>query len=91
MPAVLVTGAARGIGKTIVTHLGAAGWDVIAGVRSQADADALSMLPRVSTVLLDVTDDAQIAADLLGHRPVLASRCLGRWVMQLLHGACSSI
>ena len=62
MPTVLVTGAARGIGKTIVAHLGSAGWDVIAGVRSQADADVLSALPRVSTVLLDVTDDKQIAA-----------------------------
>lgn len=62
MPTVLVTGAARGIGKSIVTHLGAAGWDVTAGVRSQADADVLSVLPRVSTVLLDVTDDKQMAA-----------------------------
>lgn len=62
MPTVLVTGAARGIGKTNVAHLGLAGWDVIAGVRSQADADVLSALPRVSTVLLDVTDDKQIAA-----------------------------
>lgn len=62
MPTVLVTGAARGIGRTIVTHLSAAGWDVVAGVRSERDADSLSALPRVSAVLLDVTDDEQVAA-----------------------------
>ncbi|MCX2931823.1 SDR family NAD(P)-dependent oxidoreductase [Mycobacterium sp. CVI_P3] len=42
--------------------MAAAGWDVIGGVRSAADAEALSALPRVSAVLLDVTDDAQVAA-----------------------------
>jgi NAD(P)-dependent dehydrogenase (short-subunit alcohol dehydrogenase family) len=64
MPSVLVTGAARGIGRTIAEHLAGAGWDVIAGVRNQADADALTAaLPgRISTVLLDVTDDAHVAA-----------------------------
>jgi NAD(P)-dependent dehydrogenase (short-subunit alcohol dehydrogenase family) len=62
MPTVLVTGAARGIGKSIVSHLAAAGWDVIGGVRSAADAEALSVLPRVSAVTLDITDDAQVAA-----------------------------
>lgn len=62
MPTVLVTGAARGIGKSIVTYLAAAGWDVIGGVRTAADADALSALPRVSAVTLDITDDAQVAA-----------------------------
>ena len=34
MPSVLVTGAARGIGRAIVDHLASTGWDVIAGVRS---------------------------------------------------------
>ncbi|TGD89910.1 SDR family oxidoreductase [Mycolicibacterium sp. CH28] len=62
MPIVLVTGAARGIGKSIVTNLAAAGWDVIGGVRNAADAEALSALPRVSAVRLDVTDDAQVSA-----------------------------
>ena len=59
---VLVTGAARGIGKSIVSYLAAAGWDVIGGVRTAADAEALSALPRVSAVMLDVTDGAQVAA-----------------------------
>ena len=62
MPTVLVTGAARGIGKSIVDHLAAAGSDVIGGVRSAADAEVLSAQPRVSAVMLDVTDEAQVAA-----------------------------
>ncbi|HET6734187.1 SDR family oxidoreductase [Mycobacterium sp.] len=64
MPSVLVTGAARGIGKSIVEHLAAQGWDVIAGVRSQQDADAVTNADpqRISAVILDVTDADHIAA-----------------------------
>ncbi|MCP9272431.1 SDR family NAD(P)-dependent oxidoreductase [Mycolicibacterium arenosum] len=64
MPAALVTGAGRGIGRTIAEHLAGAGWDVIAGVRSQRDADAVVAAnpARISSVLLDVTDEAHIAA-----------------------------
>ncbi|MCW2687619.1 MAG: retinol dehydrogenase [Mycobacterium sp.] len=62
MPSVLVTGAARGIGKSIVTHLAASGWDVVAGVRSEQDAGELAGTPRVAPVLLDITDDAQISS-----------------------------
>jgi NAD(P)-dependent dehydrogenase (short-subunit alcohol dehydrogenase family) len=64
MPAVLVTGAGRGIGRTIAEHLASAGWDVIAGVRSQRDADAVTAAnpTRMSAVILDVTDDAHVAA-----------------------------
>ncbi len=63
MPSVLVTGAARGIGKGIVEHLAARGWDVIAGVRSREDADAVTKLDpqRVSSVILDVTSSDDIA------------------------------
>jgi NAD(P)-dependent dehydrogenase (short-subunit alcohol dehydrogenase family) len=42
MPTVLVTGASRGIGKTIATRLAANGWDVIAGVRTDEDGARLS-------------------------------------------------
>jgi NAD(P)-dependent dehydrogenase (short-subunit alcohol dehydrogenase family) len=64
MPRVLVTGAARGIGRAITLRLAAAGWDVIAGVRSEADGDEfLKASPGPSmTVPLDVTDESQVAA-----------------------------
>lgn len=64
MPSVLVTGAARGIGKSIVEHLSSQGWDVIAGVRSQQDAEAIIKTDpqRISAVILDVTDADHIAA-----------------------------
>ena len=64
MPSVLVTGASRGIGKSIVGHLAARGWDVIAGVRTEADGAAITALDpkRISSVMLDVTDADHIAA-----------------------------
>jgi NAD(P)-dependent dehydrogenase (short-subunit alcohol dehydrogenase family) len=64
MPSVLVTGASRGIGKSIVQHLAGRGWDVIAGVRSDADGAAVIALnpQRISSVILDVTDAGHIAA-----------------------------
>lgn len=64
MPSVLVTGASRGIGKAIVEHLASRGWDVIAGVRSERDADAVTALnpQRVSSVILDVTNAQHIDA-----------------------------
>ena len=54
----------RGIGKSIVKHLAATGWDVIAGVRSESDAGEVTEVnpQRVSSVILDVTDAGQIAA-----------------------------
>jgi NAD(P)-dependent dehydrogenase (short-subunit alcohol dehydrogenase family) len=63
MPSVLVTGAARGIGKAIVEHLASAGWDVIAGVRSEEDAAAITNVDpqRVSAVILDITNADHIA------------------------------
>jgi NAD(P)-dependent dehydrogenase (short-subunit alcohol dehydrogenase family) len=64
MPTVLVTGAGRGIGKSIVEHLATRGWDVIAGVRSQQDAETVTALSpqRITSVILDVTDAGHIAA-----------------------------
>jgi NAD(P)-dependent dehydrogenase (short-subunit alcohol dehydrogenase family) len=64
MPSVLVTGASRGIGKSIVQHLAGRGWDVIAGVRTEADGAAVTTLDpeRISSVILDVTDAGHIAA-----------------------------
>ncbi|MGV0838142.1 SDR family oxidoreductase [Mycolicibacterium thermoresistibile] len=64
MPTALVTGAARGIGRSIVTQLADSGWDVVAGVRSEQDGEeVVTQNPtRISPVLLDVTDPGHIAA-----------------------------
>ena len=63
MPSVLVTGAARGIGRAIVEHLASTGWDVIAGVRSEEDANAITKVDpqRISAVILDITNADDIA------------------------------
>ncbi len=62
--AVLVTGASSGIGAAVVERLDRLGFPVLAGVRSDVDADALcaSRSSRVTPVRLDVTDPVQIAA-----------------------------
>ena len=59
MPSVLVTGASRGIGRAAALRLAEAGWDVVAGVRDLAAAPEHA---RIAAVLLDVTDEAQVAA-----------------------------
>lgn len=63
MPSVLVTGAGRGIGRSLVEHLASSGWDVIAGVRSESDATTITALnpQRISSVILDVTNAGHIA------------------------------
>ena len=64
MPSVLVTGAGRGIGRSIVQYLAGRGWDVVAGVRNEQDAAAVTALhpQHISSVILDVTDAGHIAA-----------------------------
>src|SRR3954462_14779170 len=61
MPSVLVTGAARGIGHATALRLAGAGWDVFAGVRSDADSEALRA-DRITPVLLDITSSERVAA-----------------------------
>ena len=64
MATVLVTGAARGIGRAVALRLEAAGWAVVAGVRREADGEALVAAGggRIVPVPLDVTDPEQVAA-----------------------------
>jgi len=64
MRAVLITGASTGIGRATALRLDAAGWRVFAGVRREEDADSLRQAgsERISPLILDVTDSAQIAA-----------------------------
>ncbi len=60
----LVTGASTGIGRATAVELAANGWRVFAGVRREEDADSLraGTPGRIEPLLLDVTDQAQIAA-----------------------------
>ena len=63
MPSVLVTGAGRGIGEAIALRLASSGWTVFAGVRDTASGDRLeAQSDRIAPVLLDITDEAHIAA-----------------------------
>lgn len=52
----LVTGSSTGIGQGVSVDLAQKGWRVFAGVRTQADAEALQQLhPGINPVLVDVT------------------------------------
>lgn len=65
MPAVLITGAGRGIGRATALRLAHTGWEVHAGVRRPEDGDALARQApagRIVPALLDVTESAQVAA-----------------------------
>jgi NAD(P)-dependent dehydrogenase (short-subunit alcohol dehydrogenase family) len=59
---VFITGASSGIGKACALHLDRLGFPIIAGVRKQADADALRQEASqgLKTVFLDVADSASI-------------------------------
>lgn len=59
---VLVTGAARGIGRAIALHLAGSGWLVYAGVRDQSATDLATLSDRIRLVTLDVTDEEQVQA-----------------------------
>jgi NAD(P)-dependent dehydrogenase (short-subunit alcohol dehydrogenase family) len=65
MPAVLLTGASRGIGRATALRLARAGWTVYATVRSAADGEDLAAeaaSAAVHPLQLEVTSDEQIAA-----------------------------
>ena len=60
---VVITGAASGIGAACALHLDKLGFRVFAGVRRQADAEALKSQasPRLGPISLDVTDTISIS------------------------------
>lgn len=58
---VFITGTSSGIGAACARHLASLGFNVFAGVRKQADAERAAG-PRVEPVIVDVTDDASVAA-----------------------------
>lgn len=63
MRTALVTGASRGIGESITLRLARGGWTVFAGVRDNASRERLGAADkRIRPVLLDITDDEQVAA-----------------------------
>lgn len=63
MQTVVITGASTGIGRASARHLAQQGWRVFAGVRKQADADALAAdHANITPLILDVTDTASLAA-----------------------------
>jgi NAD(P)-dependent dehydrogenase (short-subunit alcohol dehydrogenase family) len=64
VPSVLVTGAARGIGRATAVRLAAKGWDVVAGVRRGDEGEALARVDagRITSVTLDITDEGEVAA-----------------------------
>lgn len=61
--AVVITGAAGGIGAATVRLLDASGFQVFAGVRTSSDGERLQreISARITPVLLDITDHASIA------------------------------
>ncbi|MFK7956873.1 MAG: SDR family oxidoreductase [Lysobacterales bacterium] len=58
--AVLVTGASSGIGRQIALTLADHGFFVYAGARKEIDIDALSALPNIQGIRLDVTVQSEI-------------------------------
>jgi NAD(P)-dependent dehydrogenase (short-subunit alcohol dehydrogenase family) len=65
MPAVLLTGASRGIGRATTLRMARAGWTVYATVRSAADGEELvaeAASDAIHPLQLEVTSDEQIAA-----------------------------
>ena len=80
---VLVTGAASGMGRTVVERLAGAGWRVLALDRSAGALDALvaEVGPAVVPLVADVVDRAAVTAAVdglvAGHRLTAVVNCAG--------------
>lgn len=80
MPTALVTGAGRGVGLALTEALGRAGWTVLAGMRDDAAAQALSRIDGdVAPISLDVADPASVS--------ILAERLRGMPLDLLVNNA----
>src|ERR1700728_4882747 len=60
---VLITGSSTGIGRACAIHLAELGFQILAGVRAEADGKSLEADggANVKPVIIDVTDSASIA------------------------------
>ena len=58
--AAVVTGASTGIGHAVAKRLANNGWQVWAGTRSRTDASELEQHPGVSSLRIEVTDEASL-------------------------------
>lgn len=71
---IVVTGASTGIGAATAKELARRGFHVLAGVRREADADALKAegLPSLEPHILDITVESDVAAiaDRVAHDPL---------------------
>jgi NAD(P)-dependent dehydrogenase (short-subunit alcohol dehydrogenase family) len=83
--AVLVTGASTGIGRRITEVLAAKGYYVYAGARKPEDIAALSKIPSVEGIRLDVTSQVEIDA------AVEAVRKGGRGLHGLVNNAGTAV
>jgi NAD(P)-dependent dehydrogenase (short-subunit alcohol dehydrogenase family) len=77
-PAILITGAGSGIGRSCVLRFSRMGWTVFAGVRAPADARKLRAEagPGIVPVLFDITDTAAVRRAVRQVQRALGSRGL---------------
>ncbi len=78
MKTVVITGASTGIGRSAAEYLARQGWRVFAGVRKQADADALleNVVGDLRPIILDVARQEQIDAAVETVSAALGDACL---------------
>ena len=62
MKTIFITGASSGLGKATAKFFQAKGWKVIATMRNPEKENELNILPNVTLLPLDVTDEQQIEA-----------------------------